>query len=253
MTPPTPTSRFDPSAEAHARSPRQSAQILVAHAKMAIIAVAALFSLESSVAIMQARSQEQTPEYDLRTRVKAGVVFHLLKHIEWPDDSFEDTEEARAPIVLTIVGRDAHAFDPYLRRLVANQRISERRIDIRQLQFPMPDEDSPEREPDEDEWDEFVENLRESHLVFIARSEAQHLNGRFRYRRILAALGRRPILTVSDIPEFAGEGGMIGLSIRDNHWAIDANITTIRRTELRVGSRLLALARIIDDDATSGR
>jgi len=52
-----------------------------------------------------------------------------------------------------------------------------------------------------------------------------------------------PILTVSDAPDFAERGGMIGLIVEHDHYVFDINNEAIRHTGLRMHPQVLKLAR----------
>lgn len=80
------------------------------------------------------------------------------------------------------------------------------------------------------------------HIVFIGRIE----QGQF--KTVLAKLARLPVLTVSDIGDFARTGGMIGLVEADQRIRFDINLTTARRANLKLSSQLLKLAFIVEQN-----
>lgn len=53
------------------------------------------------------------------------------------------------------------------------------------------------------------------------------------------------ILTVSDAPNFIDNGGMIGLVDVGGRYRFDVNLGNVRRTELKISSYLLKLARTV--------
>ncbi|MEZ5585147.1 MAG: YfiR family protein [Candidatus Competibacteraceae bacterium] len=77
------------------------------------------------------------------------------------------------------------------------------------------------------------------HIVFISRSE------RWRLEQILHDLTGTPILTVSDIPEFSQQGGMITLLTVDRRLRFAVNPVAVARAGLKLSSKLLELAQIV--------
>lgn len=73
-------------------------------------------------------------------------------------------------------------------------------------------------------------------ILYIAESEAPRVN------EILARVATWPILTISDMPDFADKGGIIGLRIHDGRVRFDINLATARRIEMHISSQLLGLA-----------
>jgi hypothetical protein len=75
--------------------------------------------------------------------------------------------------------------------------------------------------------------------VFVGRAE----QGRF--KTVLAKLARLPILTVSDIGDFAQTGGMIGLVEAEPGIRFAINLAVARQANLKLSSQLLKLATIV--------
>ena len=81
------------------------------------------------------------------------------------------------------------------------------------------------------------------HLVFISKSEQS------RFTEILAALGRNPILTVSEAEGFTESGGVINFVIRNNKIRFTINAEAARANGLELSSKLLSLAIPLDSGA----
>ena len=73
-------------------------------------------------------------------------------------------------------------------------------------------------------------------LLYISRTLASRVD------QIIAALGRRPILTVSDMEGFIRHGGVIGFLSVDNRIRFEINITAASESGLSISSKLLSLA-----------
>jgi hypothetical protein len=158
-----------------------------------------------------ASAQSDLAEYE----IKAAFLFNFTKFVEWPATSFADT---KAPIVLGIIGKDP--FGRSLDGLVEGQLVQGRGIIVRR-----------ERPG---------EYLRSSQIVFIESSEKDHVP------QILASLQGLSVLTVSDIQGFAESGGIIQFVIEDDRVRFVVNLEAASKARLKINSKLLALARVIN-------
>lgn len=79
--------------------------------------------------------------------------------------------------------------------------------------------------------------LDECHILFIADSALPTLP------RLLAALERRPVLTVAEGAGIAEQGIMVGLVLDGSRVAFEANLDAIQRGGIIVSAQLLQLAR----------
>jgi hypothetical protein len=84
-----------------------------------------------------------------------------------------------------------------------------------------------------------TEEAARAQIVFIGASERPRLEA------ILDALRETSVLTVSDIPGFAAEGGIVGFVLEDRRVRFEINEQAAQRASLRISSRLLNLARIV--------
>lgn len=159
-----------------------------------------------------ARAQELTaPE----NNVKAAFLYNFTKLVEWPAGTFARTN---SPIVIGVLGRDP--FGAALDRIVDGKHISGRPVNI--VRF--------NRRPEPNDC----------HVLFISDSE------RTRVGEILAPFGKLPVLTVSDLDDFAKHGGIIGLVKRDERLQFEVNTNVARKAGLVLSSQLLRLARIVN-------
>jgi hypothetical protein len=153
-------------------------------------------------------------------QVKAAFIYKFATYVRWPATAGVD---ATAPFVIGVLGKDP--FGSALSEVVRGQNIQGRVILVRSVAR--------------------VEEALRCDLVFVSSSERDNLP------QIVAALRGVPVLTVSDVDQFAEQGGMIGLvTTGDNHIRFNINKTAIERPGLRASSQLLHLARIVDDTQT---
>jgi hypothetical protein len=149
---------------------------------------------------------QPTREYLL----KSAFVFNFARYTTWPPPSPD------GPFYFCILGSDGFgAAAKYL----AGQRLRARNIDVR---FHAPGDD-----------------LASCQLVYVTRPLAGELD------TLLPRLHAQRMLTVSDIPDFAARGGILGLKIVDNHVRFEANADAAKGAGLRLSAQLLRLADIV--------
>ena len=168
-------------------------------------------------------------------RVKAAMVLNFVRYTTWPDECFDDTEDEKAPLTVLVLGRDSMQSE--LEKLVRDEVVHGRALRARRIDYPEPDPKT--RRIEQAELDRFYDELRRSHLLFIAANEEDHL------REALQTVREHKVLTASDIDDFAERGGMLGIAVRNGRVAIDANVDEINETKLQVSSKLLRLARVV--------
>jgi hypothetical protein len=188
---------------------------------------ATLALLASALVLAQADIDPET-----YAKVKAGMVLNFARYTEWPDTSFE---EAQSPLVITVLGHDPMAIE--LEEMIQDVLVHDRPVEVRQLEHWS--NELRTGEFDQDLIDRFHRRLLESHVLYIASEERDHLDD------VREAVEDHAILSVSDLRGFAREGGMLGLAVRGGRVAFDANPDEIAGTNLKVSSKLLRLARIV--------
>lgn len=148
-------------------------------------------------------------------RLKAAFVLNFARFIEWPGEA----QSGRQEFVFGIVGETP--VGEALEELVRGKTVNGRRMVVRPGVS--------------------VAEMSSCDVIYLAGSEQQRLE------RHLERLRGQPVLSVSDIPGFAGRGGMIELFMEGNRvrFAIDAR--AMRAAGLVPSSKLLALARLVGD------
>jgi len=146
--------------------------------------------------------------------VKAAYLYNFAKYVEWPPKVFTD---AGAPLWICIVGDNpfGDALATLSGKMVENHPVETHTLST-------------------------AASFSPCHIVFISRTE----QGRF--KALLTKLNRLPILTVSDISDFAQAGGMIGLVETEQRIRFDINLAATRLVDLKLSSQLLKLATIVD-------
>jgi hypothetical protein len=147
--------------------------------------------------------------------VKAAFIYNFAKFTEWPPAAGGGT---RDPIVLC-----AFAGEPYDAALASidGKSVQGRTLRVRRGLRPI--------------------EIKSCHVVFIAASEER------RIPELLRAAAKAPVLTVGDSDGFAEGGGMIGLINADNRVQFEINNDAAQRVNLKIGSQLLRLARLVKE------
>ncbi len=150
--------------------------------------------------------QRQQKEYD----VKAAFIFNFIKFVQWPEE--DDIPGWRFCVVGT--DRFGAAIDDLSRKTVKEKKITVKR-------------------------EESVAALKHCHVLFIGSSEWQRL------KSILTGVREYRVLTVGDTEDFAHRGVMINFYLEEGKVRFEINMDAVRRANLKIDSKLLRLARII--------
>ena len=146
--------------------------------------------------------------------LKATVLYNLSQFTDWPADAFAGP---RGPLVIGILGTDP--FGTFLEDAVRGQKVNVRPLRLQHLRR--------------------VEDVINCQILFIGASETKRLP------RILNTLKGLPILTVSDLPEFASRGGMIGLLTDGDRVELQINFEVLTAARLTMSAKLLRTAEIV--------
>jgi hypothetical protein len=173
-----------------------------------LLLVSVWFGLVTGTKIVEAQSP-RAQEY----LVKLGYLYNFAKFVEWP---LQTPANDKIPISICILGKNP--FGPELAS-VQGKTAQERPLEIRRLQKEA--------------------SFDACHILFIAKSERQHL------LEILAKLESLPVLTVSDMPGFAQAGGMVGLVEDNRRIVFEINLPNVQKMDLTISAQLLKLATIV--------
>lgn len=153
---------------------------------------------------------------DLELKVKATFLASFAQFVEWPEAAMG---AADAPIILGVLGDDP--FGNYLEQAASRKTANGRKIQVKRFQ-------------------DAAAAAAGSHILFVGNSERQRL------AKVFQELKTKPVLTVADIPTFLRDGGMIRFVIRDERVQLEINAEKAKSNELRISSKLLRLASIVE-------
>jgi hypothetical protein len=142
--------------------------------------------------------------------VKAAYLFNFGKFVKWPEPITSD----RDTFSICVLGSDP--FGKVLDSTVAGERIDGRRVAVRRLNT--------------------ATDAAGCRILFVGRSEEGRLGS------VFAALGRWPVLTVSDINGFTDKEGMIQFVMDHDRVRFEVNLPATQRAGLSLSSELLKVA-----------
>jgi len=190
----------------------QATASLAAASQATVSLASASLATASQVTASGARTSQAPTEYEL----KAALLYNFARFATWPSESFGPDRDS---FVIAIVGNDP--FGSGLDDAIRGRTVEGRSITI-------------------ERW-ESAEDVGSCHVLFVSVSDREGV------RRILHTLRGRSVLTVSDTKEFAREGGSIGLDLADGRVRMTINTATVRGSGIRISSKLLALATLVED------
>lgn len=154
-------------------------------------------------------------------RVQAAYLFNFAKFIDWPKAALGDK---KTDFVIGVLGDDQMAS--ILESTLKSKTVESRSIVIRRF-----------RRFDSENYS----SMRECQILYVGKSQKSRL------RAVLRSFASSPILLVSEISGFAGEGGMVGFVLERGRIVFEINRKALERVGLRASFRLLSLARLVID------
>jgi len=145
-------------------------------------------------------------------KIKSGMLYNFTYFVEWPPESLNKTRTLNVCIAGdNPSNRSFHQLH--------GKPFKDRTIIVRHI-----------REPG---------NIAGCNMLFLNRSESHQLSA------YLQMAYKRSILTVSDIDNFASQGGIIGFIEQNGKVRFEINLDAAQQAKIRINSRLLNLARIV--------
>ncbi len=169
---------------------------------------------------LQAHAQDSSVSSEYL--IKAGFIYNFANLVQWPVNAFAQPD---SPIVIGILGEDP--FGTVLDRVLAGKRVNGRIFLVKRLKS--------------------IVDLKECQILFVSSSEIAHST------EAIHLVKGMPILTIGEIPGFAKRGGIINLVLEDNKVHFEVNVEAAKEADLTISSRLLALARIVQDPIADGK
>lgn len=147
-------------------------------------------------------------------QIKAAFLFNFVRFVQWPEKAFA---RADAPLVIGVLGDDP--FDGALEDVIHGERIERHQLILRRAKK--------------------IGDLKGCQLIFVSKSESTRLP------QIMTELNDDPTVTVSEVADFAKQGGTINFYRDENKVRFEINPAAARQRGLKISSQLLALGRIV--------
>jgi hypothetical protein len=164
-----------------------------------------------------ALGQQKPSEY----QVEAAYLYNFGRFVEWPP---KGATNQNSSFTICVLGEDP--FGPALDATLAGETIGNQRVMARRISSPQMSADC--------------------QILFISSSEASRLN------KIIEALDKNAILTVSDIPQFSQRQGMIQFVLEENRIRFEVNLIATQRAGLTLSSELLKVATAVRKNPQPG-
>lgn len=148
-------------------------------------------------------------------RIKAAYVFNLTKYVEWP--------AASSQVVICVVGEG-----PMVKAL---GELAGKISDTRQIVVLLAASDA---------------DFKRCDLAYITNASPKKIES------ALQKFSGRSVLTVGEVSSFTRVDGMMALLTVGEHIEIEVNLQACQRANLKVSSKLLSLAKIVNSGGSAG-
>ncbi|MBL9202335.1 MAG: YfiR family protein [Opitutaceae bacterium] len=146
--------------------------------------------------------------------LKAAFVPKFPLFVQWPAAA---AKPASLPLVIGVL--DGAEIMPHLEALVTGRSVGGRPLSLKVCRD--------------------AREARQCHIVFLGSGDAG------RIQEVLRQLEGASVLTVSDAPDFASQGGMVNLVTTSRRVRLEVNLDAIQRVALRIDPQLLQMARVV--------
>jgi hypothetical protein len=148
-------------------------------------------------------------------QIKAAFLVNFMQFVTWPSNAFTNAD---APFTIGVLGEDP--FGAALDRTVQGETVDHHKIMIQRARR--------------------IEDCKDCQMIFVSRSEEKNLPV------ILAKLDSGPVLTVSEMRDFARQGGIINFYLEEKKVRFEINPAVAQRDKLKISAQLLSLGKIVE-------
>jgi hypothetical protein len=141
--------------------------------------------------------------------VKAAFVLRFAGYVRWPDEAVPAEK-------FTIAVLDANEVAQHLQSLLGRRLLLDRPVQVRRITE--------------------IRDARDAQILYVGRRHAGDL------RPLLAPLGRRSVLVITDEEDALAATSTINLLVADQRVRFEISLANARRVGLDISSDLLALA-----------
>jgi hypothetical protein len=165
-----------------------------------------------ALAAIPAAAGAQTDHRAAEVQIKAAFLYKFGEFVQWPPAAFARPD---APFAIGVLGADDVAAA--LEQVVAGRTVQGRPVVVRRVKRG--------------------ETLAGLHVLFIGQAESTRL------AETLAAARGQAVLVVTETENALASGSMINFVAEDQRVRFDVALPSAERGQLKISSRLLAVAR----------
>jgi hypothetical protein len=180
-----------------------------------VVAVGIAWAL---VAVPCLLAQSAKPsDYD----VKAAYLYNFGHFVEWPANVASAQNDS---FTVCVLGQDP--FGPVLDTTLAGETIAGKRVVAKRISA--------------------LQESGNCQILFLSSAEEARLN------KIIEALNKQAVLTVSDMPQFSRRGGMIQFVQEGKRVRFEVNLAAVQQAGLTLSSELLKVATTVRRNSSPG-
>jgi hypothetical protein len=171
--------------------------------------------------------------------IKTAFIYNFINFITWPGK--EDSSEDNEPIYIGILGNSpfGNSID-----VLNSKKAKNRQIIV--VEFKGIDESGKDDKDSDLMLSDLIGELRKCRILFICPSEERYIP------KIVKALENVPVLTIGESKNFTEAGGMIQFVIVDKKVNFVINLSSARKANLQISSKILKLAlKVIKEEKES--
>src|SRR5258708_1980448 len=140
-------------------------------------------------------------------QVKAAYLYNFGRFVEWPASATGKGDL----FTVCILGKDP--FGPVLDKVLAGETIGGKSVVARRISTP--------------------QESGNCQILFLSSTEENRLN------KIIEAMDKEAVLTVSDMPQFSEHGGMVQFVLEGKRVRFEVNLTAAQNAGMTLRSELL--------------
>jgi hypothetical protein len=179
------------------------------------------FAVWTVIAAAIATAVAQSPTGAVINReyaIKAAFLYRFLNYVEWPAQAFP---EETSPFIIGVYG--TNPFGNVLNQVAKDKKVAVRSIEVRSLSS--------------------ASEVSKCHILFVPKSVPTPMQD-----AMLRAFQGSHVLTVGESDDFIARGGAAQFYLEGNKVRIAFNTAAIAKKDLKVSSKLLALAKIVSHE-----
>ncbi len=167
-----------------------------------------------AAAAQPALAREPVAEVNQEYAIKAAYLFNFGRYVQWPQEAVYGRD---APLVIGVLGKNP--FGGLLDQ-ISQKKLEGRPIAVLRLSS--------------------MAEYKPCHILFVAASATAEDKS-----KALKLAQYAPILLVGEEAGFAEQGGTINFVVEENKVRFQINPDAAKRSQLKISSKLLGLARIV--------